>query len=428
MDFADHVFRHFSLGGALYVNPTNTVWDPAHPENNQPAARFAALAEGVRASIVGESARWGDQLRGTPFTRDEHWQKERDRLLRDYFPRRSALVLGQLRQAGLYPRTDPPVLNQRGGVVAPGFTLLMTATTGVIYYTLDGGDPRTAANRIRYGDGVVMKDLTTVRARVLNGAEWSALSEATFSVGTPRLAVSEIHYHPAAPTLAERAAGFGSSEDFEFIELLNAGATTCDLRGVRFTMGVAFSFAGSKWDRLASGGVVLIVKNRAAFEARYGLGLPVAGEYSGKLDNAGERLVVVDGSGAVMVDFAYGTTGSWPVSADGGGFSLEAVEPGLLSGVGSRWRASSVAGGTPGDPNFLMPFRLENVAVKGSALSLRFRPRIGEGYTVFVRESLTTGEWRVLQRGPTQTRSDPIEVTVGLSTTTAARYVRVSIP
>jgi len=193
-------------------------------------------------------------------------------------------------------------------------------------------------------------------------------------------------------------------------------------------MGVGFSFAGSKWDRLASGGVVLIVKNRAAFEARYGLGFPVAGEYSGKLDNAGERLVVVDGSGAVMVDFAYGTTGSWPASADGGGFSLEAVEPGLLSGVGSRWRASSVAGGTPGDPNFLMPFRLENVAVKGSALSLRFRPRIGEGYTVFVRESLTTGEWRVLQRGPTQTRSDPIEVTVGLSTTTAARYVRVSIP
>ena len=57
---------------------------------------------------------------------------------------------------------------------------------------------------------VTLSDSTTVRARTLEGGEWSALSEARFvsdvsSVGKS-LRVSEIHYHPADPSAAELAA------------------------------------------------------------------------------------------------------------------------------------------------------------------------------------------------------------------------------
>ena len=57
----------------------------------------------------------GDQEGSGPFTRDEHWLKERDRLLAGYFPGRSAVVLEQLREAGLYPQIDAPTLGHPGG-------------------------------------------------------------------------------------------------------------------------------------------------------------------------------------------------------------------------------------------------------------------------------------------------------------------------
>ncbi len=58
--FADHVQRHFSPGGALYVDPTQPQWDPLHPERNAPAARYLALADKIELPLVAESARWGD--------------------------------------------------------------------------------------------------------------------------------------------------------------------------------------------------------------------------------------------------------------------------------------------------------------------------------------------------------------------------------
>ena len=93
--------------------------------------------------MVGESARWGDQKGSGPFTRDEHWLKERDRLLTGYFPGRSAVVLEQLRQAGLYPQINAPTLGHPGGVVESGFELSMQVPEGSLYYTLDGSDPQS---------------------------------------------------------------------------------------------------------------------------------------------------------------------------------------------------------------------------------------------------------------------------------------------
>ena len=178
-----------------------------------------------------------------------------------------------------------------------------------------------------YTGPIALTDLTTIKARVLNGGEWSALSEGTFVVGQPRLVITELQYHPANPTAAELAAGFSNDDEFEFIELYNAGNGSLDLRGVRFVDGVEFDFTGSEVTRLAPGEYLLLVQNRAAFEFRYGTGLPIAGEYTGRFSNAGERVEVVDGTGRSLIAFTFGTSAPWPGSADGSGPSLTLTRP-----------------------------------------------------------------------------------------------------
>ena len=140
--FADRVQHHFFNGGSFFVHSDKPQWSVVKPENNVPASRFAQLAAQIERSIVGESARWGDQLINRTFTWDD-WSRERDNLLTHYFPRRSAIVLDQLRRAGLYPRIEAPAFNHSGGNVDVDFSLSMSAQGGTIFYTLDGSDPRS---------------------------------------------------------------------------------------------------------------------------------------------------------------------------------------------------------------------------------------------------------------------------------------------
>lgn len=428
LTFADHVYRHFFNGGPLAVNPASPAWNPARPENNRPAERFASLADSIRSAIVGESARWGDQLRSQATTRDEHWQVERDRLLRDYFPRRSAIVLDQFRSAGLYPRTEPPVMNQRGGDVAAGFQLTLTAPQGIIHYTTDGTDPRTSGTRRTYTGPLTLQDLTTIRARVLNGQEWSALNEARFVVGTPTLGVSELHYHPADVSPAELAAGFTNADDFEFIELVNTGRTVFDLRGARFTSGIDFQFDDSIGSQLPVGAYLLLVRSRAAFQLRYGPGRPIAGEYTGRFNNSGEQVVMVDARGRTILDFTYQTNGGWPQSPDGDGPSLEVLDPSGPLSTPANWRASTVRGGTPGETNTPPPLVVEFQWLQGNRLQLRFTARAGQGYTVQTLDQFQPTTWRAVQQGAVQPRTAPVEVLLDAAPPESARFFRVTIP
>ena len=126
----------------------------------------------------------------------------------------------------------------------------------------------------------------TYRARVRHKdsagrwSHWSAPVE--FLASAPdvtqyvqALRITEIHYHPSAPTAGELANGWDDS-DFEFIELQNLGPVAIDLTDVRFTKGVDFDFAPSTL--IDPGAYLLVVKNQAAFESRYGAGRPIAGE------------------------------------------------------------------------------------------------------------------------------------------------------
>lgn len=142
--FADHLHRAIvAETGVLHVDLEHPEWDPAHPERNQPAALWMQVTQDIERALIAESARWGDYRRAAPYTVHKDFANLRDRLLRDWFPRRSAILLEQFRQRGLYPEIPAPVLNRQGGNVAEGFRAFLTAqTSGILYYTLDGSDPR----------------------------------------------------------------------------------------------------------------------------------------------------------------------------------------------------------------------------------------------------------------------------------------------
>ena len=168
------------------------------------------------------------------------------------------------------------------------------------------------------------------------------------------LRITEIMYNPPSPPTGTNAAA-----DFEFVELKNIGPLPLDLTGAAFTNGLNIVLAGPAVTNVPPGGFALLVRNLAAFASRYDTnGLRIAGEYTNKLNNAGERLVLVDADGAIIHDFKY--DGGWYPTADGLGFSLvirDAGGPLWRWDRKSGWRPSAQAGGSPGsdDPESTVP-------------------------------------------------------------------------
>jgi hypothetical protein len=164
------------------------------------------------------------------------------------------------------------------------------------------------------------------------------------SVAQQYLRITEIMYHPAS------TGGTEGAEELEFIELRNISSQqSIELSNVRFVRGVEYNFSAGAVRSLAPGARVLVVKNEAAFGARYGSGLNVAGAYAGQLENRGERLELVDGSGEEILDFSYDNR--WYGLSDGLGFSLVVVDeqaPPEAWGERSQWRLSGQLGGSPG--------------------------------------------------------------------------------
>ncbi|HKS38900.1 MAG TPA: lamin tail domain-containing protein, partial [Verrucomicrobiae bacterium] len=149
------------------------------------------------------------------------------------------------------------------------------------------------------------------------------------------LRISEIMYNPVG------------GDDFEYIELINIGTAALDLAGASFTNGITFTFGPAT---LGAGQRIVIVRDLASFAARYDTnGVMIAsGVFSGRLDNGGERLTLVDASDNVIHAFSYGDSGDWPERADGSGSSLEVVNTRGDYDDPDNWNSSAEYLGTPG--------------------------------------------------------------------------------
>jgi len=158
MLFADHAHKHLFNDGVLT------------PENA--AAMYQVRLDEIDRAIVGESARWGDNRFyefKTIFTRDVNWVSERDRLLNTYFPYRTDNVIVELWYFGLYPDVDAPIFTPHSGWDMTDFTVTMTNpnSSGTIWYTTDGNDPRLPV--ILSGDTVLVAENAEKRVLIPSG-------------------------------------------------------------------------------------------------------------------------------------------------------------------------------------------------------------------------------------------------------------------
>ncbi|MHB9010149.1 MAG: lamin tail domain-containing protein, partial [Limisphaerales bacterium] len=149
---------------------------------------------------------------------------------------------------------------------------------------------------------------------------------------TESVVINELMYHPIS----------GDDND-EYVELHNRAGALVDLGGWRFTQGIGYTFPPGS--AIAAGGYLVVAKNAARLRANHPqlTAANAVGDYSGSLANSGERvalakpdtIVSTNTAGEVKTnridivvsEVAYGDGGRWGQWADGGGSSLELIDP-----------------------------------------------------------------------------------------------------
>ncbi len=292
--FADRVHRYFFNNGALTPPPTMPGGNdargrdrPGHRGGVSPLGRRPSDHTPARSGMAGSQPLDAGTSTGPRTT-----------------PLRSAASAG----SKSYPNVVAPAFSQHGGTLPPGTELELSAPAGddvlddrrhgptpVDGSIQPGASSATGTARITH-----WRRRAGPRARVQSGATWSALNEFCSPSPAPTRWWFPAGYHPPPQTDAERQRSGGTSirrRGHEFIELQNLGVAPVALGGLSFVE------ESSLPSRVDSGPLerVVIVRNRTAFENRYGSGIGVAGEYGNdesrldsQLSNAGERPVLVD--------------------------------------------------------------------------------------------------------------------------------------
>ena len=371
--YADHIRRHLFNGGALTPAATIARWNARAgtitkaivpmpgagppPPPSSPHGKTSAASPGRPSMAVASSTTAADFLAMRTNLAD---QANLQNLLR------------QLKVDGLYPALDAANYSQHGGSVPGGYQFTMTGPGGaLIYYTLDGTEPRVAGSsgatavltagarglhRCHHpehsGDGQSPR----LPQRHVERRLRRLFSVATEPASASNLVISELHYHPENPVLASELAVSPDKDDYEFIEVMNISpSASVDLTGIRFTAGITTTALGNQI--LTPGERAVFVKNQAAFNVRYFSLSPaprVLGFYTGSLNNQGERVILNAGSGAVIRDFVFDDNAPWPDAADGSGMSLALIAP-LTNpdhSLPPSWRGSTGIGGSPGTASF----------------------------------------------------------------------------
>ena len=347
---ADRAQKHFFNGGML--------------TKERVKADFTELSERISRTIIPETARWGTtaDVLYTPAS----FQTYVDWIVDVNAESRSDTVLDQMRAAGIFPSLAAPGIVPFGGTIEKGQTVAVTkpGRTGLLYYTLDGTDPRLPGGGLSPTASTETPGAITlpdgpgvIKARILSAGIWSPLVEAEFLVGKLAapgdIIITELNYHPASPTAEEVAAGFASRTHFEFLEIMNISGDTVQLGDLALGQGVGFQFAGSTKTSLAPGERAVLVFNRAAFLFRYPGVSPgsIIGEYGpDKLSNDGEEIILTASAGTVICQFTYNDQLPWPIEADGDGYSLVLKNPADNPNPmdPGNWRTSKTIGGAPG--------------------------------------------------------------------------------
>lgn len=175
---------------------------------------------------------------------------------------------------------------------------------------------------------------------------------ANAAVRVSDVVINEIMFHPVT-----------GNDDDQFVELYNRGAAPVNLEGWQLSDGVEYTFpAGAV---IPANGFVVVGRNPARLRAS-SPNLPAGtlfGGFSGRLAGRGERIalampgstisanangVLETNQFAIVVDeLTYADGGRWGKWADGGGSSLERIDPRADGRLPTTWADSDESGKAP---------------------------------------------------------------------------------
>jgi len=146
----------------------------------------------------------------------------------------------------------------------------------------------------------------------------------------PNLVITEIHYNPE------------DGEEYEFVEIANAGESPVNLKNFKLTGDIQFQFPD---ESILAGEYAVIAKNAAMYQ---GQGYKVYQWQYGNLLNSSGSILFEDHQGKLIEYVNYDIKHWWPIEPNGSGPSLELHHNSLENMVSSSWRSSYQNGGTAG--------------------------------------------------------------------------------
>ena len=350
--FADRVWKHFFEGA---LTPARSV------------ARYSRLADEMDQGIIGESARWGYVRPSRPYTKEDTWQPVVNYFINNYCVNRTGVVIDQFTTNGwmngiLPPEFDPSDFEEEHPgeylIDEPDFSLTNPNSSGEIYYTLDGTDPRdaggaVAAEAILYTGDIPVSGTALLATRIKDGDAWSPLRERVIlthpGIG---LLISELSYFPIEQIIGDDTL---RSKDLEFIEIKNTTDFTMDLSACILSGGVDFTFPMGV--SLEPDSLIVVASDTASFNKLYGF--EAFGPFSGSLSNEGESIILNNAAGRGITQVEYNDGETWHEGAHGTGYTLVYRHNSLNHSTNLRenWRVSTHWLGSPGkdDPAYSVP-------------------------------------------------------------------------
>ncbi len=353
------LFRKLLENGQFRIDFVNRFADLLNVHFQE--GRMLAVLDSVKSLIDGEMtshfARWGGSYAA--------WSGEIEEMRYYARNRRRAIETHFRNFFGLGARVAVTVESAEGGYVRVNREAARQSPwTG--YYFPNSPLPVTAVPHPGYRFVNWTGDIEGNERMLLISPQSALAVRANFEPSNespPDVFINEIHYH-APPDM--------DSDDW--VELASTEAGPVDISGWQLYDGNGNGYTIPSGTVLDAKGYVVLARDTARFFAVYGDVGTVRGGWTFGLSNGGEAVILRDPTGNRVDSLSYLDTAPWPVAADGGGSSLELLDPVSDRTLPSSWQASKTRGGTPGRPNSV------TVDIEFSPDPIPDRPALGTLY------------------------------------------------
>ena len=183
--------------------------------------------------------------------------------------------------------------------------------------------------------GNPQQNIDAIKTWLTNRIPWITSNLGSYdrceNVNLPPLVITKIMYHPA------ESIEYPDEDKMEYLEITNNGDQTVDLGGIYFA-GTGFVFQFPSNSSIKPFSSILLAGNYQIFRNKYGF-VPF-GQFTRNLSNKTENLVLADAFGNIIDNVCYYDTLPWP-DADGNGYYIKLIDPGLDNNDPLSWIASN---------------------------------------------------------------------------------------